>query len=62
MDYQKMIIVGNATKDAEVHQSEAKTAYADFTVAVSTAKDETTSSRSGPLANSPRAVRTSRRV
>jgi len=42
MDYQKTIIVGNATKDAEVHQPEGKTAYADFTVAVSTAKDHTT--------------------
>ena len=42
MDYQKMIIVGNATKDAEIHQSEGKAAYADFAVAVSTAKDQTT--------------------
>ena len=41
MDYQKMIIVGNATKDAEIHQSEGKVAYADFTVAISTAKDQT---------------------
>lgn len=42
MDYQKMIIVGKATKDAEIHHSEGKTAYADFTVAVSTAKEQTT--------------------
>ena len=42
MDYQKMIIVGNATKDAEIHQSEGKTAYADFTLGVSRTKDRTT--------------------
>ena len=42
MDYQKMIIVGNATKDAEIHQSEGKAAYGDFTLAVSRTKDETT--------------------
>jgi len=42
MDYQKMIIVGNATKDAETHQSEGKLAYADFTLAVSRTKDQTT--------------------
>ncbi len=35
MGYQKMIIVGNATKDAGVRQSEGKAAYADFRVAVS---------------------------
>ena len=42
MDYQKMIIVGNATKDAEIRQSEGKVAYADFTLAVSRTKDQTT--------------------
>jgi single stranded DNA-binding protein len=42
MDYQKTIIVGNATKDAEVHQPEGKTAYADFTLGVSRTKDQTT--------------------
>ena len=42
MDYQKMIIVGNASKDAEVKQSEGKVAYADFTLAVSRTKDQTT--------------------
>jgi single stranded DNA-binding protein len=42
MDYQKMIIVGNATKDAEVHQSEGKAAYADFTLAVRRTEDRTT--------------------
>lgn len=35
MDYQKMIVVGNTTKDAEVQQPEGKTTYADFTLAVS---------------------------
>jgi single-stranded DNA-binding protein len=42
MDYQKMIIVGNATKDAELHRSKGKPAYADFTLAVSRTKDRTT--------------------
>ncbi len=42
MDYQKTIIVGNATQDAEIHQSEGKAAYADFTLGVSRTKDETT--------------------
>ena len=42
MDYQKMIIVGNATRDAEVEQSEGKAAYADFTLGVSRTKDQTT--------------------
>ena len=42
MDYQKIIIVGNATKDAEVQESEGLVAYADFTVAVSRSKDQTT--------------------
>ena len=34
-----MIIVGNTTKDAEVKQLEGKTAYADFTLAVSRTKE-----------------------
>jgi len=42
MDYQKMIIVGNASKDAEIHKSEGKVAYADFTLAASRMKDQTT--------------------
>ena len=42
MDYQKIIIVGKATKDAEVQQSEGKVACADFTLAVSRTKDQTT--------------------
>jgi single-strand DNA-binding protein len=37
-----MIIVGNTTKDAEVKQPEGKTAYADFTLAVSRTKEQTT--------------------
>jgi len=39
MDDQKIIIVGNATTDAEIHQSEGKVAYADFTVGISTDTD-----------------------
>jgi len=39
MDYQKLILVGNATKDAEVQQPKDKTAYADFTLAVSRTKE-----------------------
>ena len=39
MDYQKLILVGNATKDAEVQQPQGKTAYADFTLAVSRTKE-----------------------
>ena len=35
-------IVGNATKDAEIQQSQGKVAYADFTIAVSLSKDQTT--------------------
>lgn len=37
-----MITVSNATKDAEIHQSEGKIAYDDFTIAVSLTKDQTT--------------------
>ena len=42
MDYQKIILVGNTTKDAEVKKPEGKTAYADFTLAVSRTKEQTT--------------------
>jgi single-strand DNA-binding protein len=42
MDYQKLILVGNATKDAEVKQPKDKTAYADFTLAVSRTKEQKT--------------------
>ena len=42
MDYQKIILVGNATKGAEVKQPEGKTAYADFTLAVSRTKEQMT--------------------
>jgi single-strand DNA-binding protein len=42
MDYQKMIIVGNATKDAEVQQSEGKVPHADFTLGVTRTKEQTT--------------------
>jgi len=40
MDYQRIIIVGNATKDGEVKQPKGKVAYADFPVAVSRTKDQ----------------------
>lgn len=42
MDYHKIILVGNTTKDTEVRQSEGKAAYADFTLAVSRTKEQTT--------------------
>lgn len=42
MDYQKIILVGNTTKDAEIKEPEGKTVYTDFTLAVSRTKDETT--------------------
>ncbi len=42
MDYQRMIIVGNATKHAEVHHPKRKAVYADFTVAVSRTKEHKT--------------------
>ena len=41
MDYQKIILVGNATAGAKVEKPEGKTAYADFTVAVSRGREET---------------------
>lgn len=34
--------MGNTTKDVEVNQPKGKTAYADFTLAVSQTKDQTT--------------------
>lgn len=34
MDYQKIILAGNATEAAELTEPEGKTAYTDFTVAV----------------------------
>ena len=43
MDYQRIFLIGNATKDAQVKR--AKTSdneYGDFTLAVSNRKDETT--------------------
>jgi single-strand DNA-binding protein len=43
MDYSKLIIVGNLTRDAEVKQAkDSEIRYADFTVAVGRKKDETT--------------------
>ena len=41
MDYQKIILVGNATDAAKVEKSEGKTPYADFTVAVRRNREET---------------------
>ena len=40
MSYQKFIFIGNATGAAKVEKPEGKTAYADFTVAVSRNRDE----------------------
>jgi single-strand DNA-binding protein len=40
MNYQRLILVGNATGAARVQQAEGKTAYADFTVAVSRNRKE----------------------
>jgi single-strand DNA-binding protein len=42
MDYQKIILVGNTTKTAQINQPEGKIVYTDFTLAVSRTKDETT--------------------
>lgn len=42
MNYQEMIIVGTATKDPEIHQSEGRVDYADFTLAVSRTKEQKT--------------------
>lgn len=41
MDYQKIILVGNATDGAKMKQGESKTAYADFTVAVRRSREAT---------------------
>ena len=41
MDYNRIIVVGRATRAAKVEQAEGKTAYADFTVAVSRNREET---------------------
>lgn len=41
MNYQKFILIGNATDKAKVNQPENKTAYADLTVAVSRNPKET---------------------
>ena len=41
MDYQKIILVGNATDAAKGEKPEGKTAYADLTVAVSRSREET---------------------
>lgn len=41
MDYQRIILVGNATEAVEMNKPEGKTAYADFTVAVSRSEDKT---------------------
>ena len=41
-DYQKIIIVGNVSKDAEVKQSEGKVPHADFTLGVTRTKDQST--------------------
>ena len=39
MTYQRIFLVGHATRAAKVEQSEGKTAYADFTVAVNRNRD-----------------------
>ena len=41
MNYQKILLVGNATGDAVVKKPQGKTAYADFTVAVNRTQDQT---------------------
>ncbi|MFQ5850977.1 MAG: single-stranded DNA-binding protein [Candidatus Binatia bacterium] len=40
MNYQKIILVGNATDAAKVAKPEGKTAYADVTVAVNRSHEE----------------------
>ena len=43
MDYQKIIIVGNATKDAIVQQSKSgEVSFTTFSIAVGDSKDKTT--------------------
>ena len=41
MDYQRIILLGNTTSQAEVKQAKNDTDYALFTVGVSKGKDET---------------------
>ncbi len=41
MNYQKIVIVGNATKDAEAREAKSGTAYTRFAVAVGEAEGET---------------------
>ena len=41
MNYQKIILVGNATNAAKVEKSKGKTAYADLTVAVRRNREKT---------------------
>ena len=41
MNYQKIILIGNATAAAKVEKPKGKTAYADLTVAVSRGREET---------------------
>ena len=40
MNYQKLLLVGNATGAARTKESEGKTAYSDFTVAVNRNREE----------------------
>jgi single stranded DNA-binding protein len=40
MDYQKIVLVGNATDAAKASKPEGKTAYTDVTVAVSRSREE----------------------
>jgi single-strand DNA-binding protein len=40
MNYQRLLLVGNAVDAARVERAEGKTAYADFTVAVSRNRKE----------------------
>ena len=43
MNYQKIIVAGNATGDAKARESkDGKVSYTTFSVAVSSAKDKTT--------------------
>ena len=41
MDYQRIILLGNTTADAEVKQAKSGAQYAQFSVAVGKGKDET---------------------
>lgn len=43
MDYQRIILVGNASRDAQIKKAKEKdTTYADFTLAVGYGKDQPT--------------------